>query len=506
MKNVPLYFACLLAIAGWHAPARAADLFLNDETEIYMAIDRLNAGGYLPGFLANTRPYSMQAVRNAVEAASKEPRATGFDGELLRWLASYTAPKSMGRVTVGAAHADSRFLPPNNEGIPTPQGWSGRESIAVREETTPYLSAQLRAAFFQGEEDDVGNRLLDTSIELGYRYAAIQAGKISTWYGPGRNGALIFTNNAAPYLGVRIHNPEPIRLPGTLQLLGNAQYDFFLARMDKTPRFSHHSMVGMRLAARPARWLEIGFSRAMHYGGDGRSDGLSEFVSALEGDDEPSDRNNSLYGYDITLNLPFAFQPVQAYWERAGEDSSHLWRIFDPSSDLWANVYGLYFPRVLRASRLDLRAEYADTYSGEANGDNWYNHPAYPHRHRGDVVGHPMGGDSRDWFVEARYLFRPSSFASLSFERILHDRGLQPQVVPPGERRSRYSAGITGWLSKSWRAEAHASWDRVTDEGGVPGKEGTDFAAWVALSWQTNVLVSSDTEEIPPGRYRPARQ
>jgi hypothetical protein len=498
LKN-GLIFLMVAILAA--APARAADLFLNDEPEVYAAIDKLNAAGYLPGLLANTRPYSIQAVRAAAEAASRQSLPAGFDGELLRWLTLHSAPKAMGRLTAAVSHSDARFLPPNNEGIPRPEGWAGQASIAVREEKTPFLSGQLRAAFFHGEGGDHGNRLLDTSIETGYKYATIQAGKISTWYGPGRNGALIFTNNAAPYLGVRIRNPEPIPVIGWLSFLGKVQYDLFAARMEKKPQRSHSTLVGTRLAARPARWLEFGFSRALHYGGEGRSNGVSEFATTFLGNNDPPDRSNSLYGFDITLNVPFAIQPVQAYWERAGEDSVHLGRIFLPWSEGWGNVLGLYLPKALGLSRLDLRVEYADNFSGEAKGDNWYDHSAYPHRYRGDLLGHPMGGSSRDWFAGSRYHFLPAAYAEASYERVLHDGGDRK-----GERRSIVSAGLIGWVSTSWRAEAHASWDRVTGEGAVPGRAGTDVAAWVALSWQTNVLVPSDTEEIPARGYRGARR
>ncbi|MBI5418508.1 MAG: hypothetical protein HZA60_00300 [Deltaproteobacteria bacterium] len=468
------------------APARAADLFLNDEPEIYAAIDKLNAAGYLPGLLANTRPYSMQAVRAAAEAASQASVPEGFDGELLRWLLSYSVPTTMGRVTAAVSHSDARFIPPNNEGLPRPKGWSAQGSIAAREETTPYLSAQLRAASFRGEgRDDEGNRLLDTSIEAGYKYASIQAGKLSTWYGPGRNGALIFTNNAAPYPGVRIRNPEPIPLTGWFKFLGNVQYDIFAARMEKTPGFSHHTLVGMRVAARPAGWLEIGLSRALHYGGDGRSNGLSEFATSFSGNNDPAGRSNTLAGYDITVTLPFPFQPVQAYWDRAGEGDNRFLGTGLPWPSQWGNILGLYFPKLLGSSRLDLRAEYADNYSGYGKTASWYSHGAYPHRYRGDVLGHPMGGGSRDWFVGSRYYFLPSTFAEVSYEKILHDKGVQPSIGFPGERRSRISAGFTGWLNHSWRAEAHSTIDRVTNEGGVPGSTGTDFSAFVAVSYQT---------------------
>ncbi len=486
-KNVPV-FVLLALVATAAAPARAADLFLSDEPEIYAAIDKLNASGYLPGLLANTRPYSMQAVRAAAADASRQSMASGFDGELLRWVSAYTAPKTMGRITASVSHSDARFLPPNNEGIPTPKGWGALAGFSAREEKTPELGAQFRAVSFLGEGDDEGNRVLDASLEGGHKYFALQAGKLSAWYGPGRRGALILTNNAAPYPGVRVHNTEPIPMTGWFSFLGNLQYDVFVARMEKKPRYSHSKLVGTRLAARPKPWLEIGITRIMHYGGDGRSNGVSEFLTAYGGNNDPSDRSNTLAGYDITLTLPFPSQPVQAYWDRAGEGDNRLLGTGFPWPSQWGNILGLYFPSVAGISRLDLRAEYADTYSGYARTATWYDHSAYDHKYRGNVLGHPMGGGSRDWFVGSRYYILPSTFAEISYENILHDRGVQSSIGSPGERRTRYSAGLTGWLTPSWRAEARAATDSVTGQGGIPGSEGTDFSAWLALSYQATSL------------------
>ncbi len=473
------------------SPAPAADLFLADEPEVYAAIDRLSALGYLPGFLVNTRPYSAGAVRTAVSA----PRAIapeGFDGELFRWLAGYVAARQMGRITGAVAHSDSRFTPGNNEGIPVPEGWTAYASLAAREETTPLVNGQVRVTSFYGEGGDDGNRVLDISLEVGYPWLAVQAGKLSGWYGPGRRGALVFTNNAAPCPGVRFHNPEPIAGQGRLSILGTFQYDLFVARMAKKNRFSHSLLAGTRFAARPGRMLEVGFSRAVHYDGEGRSNGPSELSRAYFGNNEATGASNSLTGFDITLTLPFAAQPVQGYWERAVDDNSRLGEMFVPWSDVGGNIFGLYLPRVLGYSRLDLRVEYADTHSGGARDQNWYEDPSYPHRYRGNILGHPMGGNSRDWFVESRYSVRPDAVAGLSFEKLWHEGG-----GLAGESRSIVTAGLTGWFSKYWRGEVRAAWERVSEEGGIPGRDGSDVFVYVGISWQTDEVVPSDMEEVP---------
>lgn len=485
-----VFAAGLFAASG----ARSADLFLTDEPEVYAAIDRLSALGYFPFLTTNTRPYSMWAIRAAVARVPRDAVLTGFDAQLLGWLRAYVAPKQMGRLTGSVAHADARQIPENAEGIPIPKGWSGQGAVAVREQTLPWVSGQLRFVSFHGEAGDEGNRLLDSSLELGFPSFAVQAGKISTWYGPGRHGALIFTNNAAPYPGVRVHNPVPIPLPKPVSFLGSFQYDLFVARMEKKAEFSHSLLVGTRVALRPSAYLEVGASRALHYGGAGRDDGISEFVDDYFGHNDSSGRSNALTGFDVTLSLPFSVQPVQAYWESGAEGGGHLGDIFLPWAGRGAHLLGLYFPKVFRLSRLDLRVEYADTFSGEAKEENWYGHVAYPHRYRGQILGHAMGGSARDWFIEPRWHFSPGSYATFSVERLLRDG-----ADAKGERRTILSAGLVGWLTDSWRAEAHASWDRVTDEGGIAGRGGTDVTAWLALAWQTNTLVPPDTEtqEVP---------
>ena len=480
-RTVPLLLAASL-LAAAPAPSRAAELFLVEEPEIYAAIDRLDASGALPGFLANTRPYAVSAVREAARAAAEKgvPRTPTavpldpFDRDVLQWLAAYTAPPATARVTAGGAWSESRFTPPNNDGVPVPAQWSGRASLAAREEMGPYVSGHLRALHYYGESGDDGSRLLDAALETGYRYASLQIGKISAWYGPGRRGALVFTNNASPLSGIRLHNPEPIPMSGRLSFLGNVQYDLFFTRMGRKPLRSRSILFGGRLAARPASWLEFGVSRALHYGGEGASDSFSEFWTDFWGNNEPSSRSNSLVGFDLAMTLPFRTQPVRLYWSPAGEHT----RVSE-----WANQVGVFLPRVLGISRLDLRAEYADTYSRGARRIEWYGSANYPHRYRGDLLGHAMGPYSRELSFVSRYFVRPSSFAEVSYDRVLHDGG-----ALDGERHDIFGAGLSGWVTDGWRAEARASMDRVISRGGVPGADRTDFSAFITVGYQVTSL------------------
>ena len=377
--------ACVAGLAP--APADAADLFLVGEREIYLAVDKLNAMGQLPGLLANTRPYSVAAVRAALDNSASS-QGVSFDAELVRWVSYATKPTFIIRGTAGLEADEKSETRANEGGVPTPKGVSARFSALARWEANPYVSAQASAAAFFGEGGDDGTRVGETSIEAGIPSASLQIGKIATWYGPGRLGALIFTNNAQSYPGIRFHNPVPIAVPGFFSFLGNVQYDLFWARLEEDRSIPNPLLFGMRLAARPSRYLEVGLSRSMIYGGEGHDSGLSAWWNAFKGGDtnDPTEEGlvNQIAGFDVTLTLPFAFQPVQAYLELAGEDSAHLTHLLSASIQVpskYAYVTGVFLPTLFGSAANDLRIEWARNH-WQGNGPAWYVHTVYQRRLR----------------------------------------------------------------------------------------------------------------------------
>jgi hypothetical protein len=473
--------AAIVGIAGMApGPVTAADLFLTGEREVYLAVDKLNAMGRLPGFLANTRPYSVAAVRAALDNSAAPVQGTGFDAELSRWVSSAMEPTLLVRGTAAFEADEKRETRANEGGIPTPKGVSGRLSLLAREDATRYVSAHASVAAFFGESGDDGTRIGETAIEIGAPSAALQIGRIATWYGPGRLGALIFTNNARSYPGIRLHNPVPIAVPGLFSFLGNVQYDVFLARMEEDRPIANPLLFGMRLAARPGRYLELGFSRSMIYGGDGHDSGLSAWWDAFKASDtnDPGEKGlvNQIAGFDVTLTLPFRFQPVQAYLEMAGEDEAHLF----PSK--FAYVTGVFLPTLFGGAAHDLRVEWARNH-WRGNGPAWYVHGVsdggYAHFYRDRVLGHPMGNDAQELSVQGHHFFLPSTYLEVTLSRT--DRF---SLGPSTERTDLASAGLVGWLTEKVRAEAEIALEKVKNPAGLPDSPAEDASFRIALSYQ----------------------
>jgi hypothetical protein len=234
-------------------------------------------------------------------------------------------------------------------------------------------------------------------------------GKDSQWWGPGQHGALLLTDNAEPFTMIKIQNPSPITLPWIFKHLGPFGFTFFVTNLEKARPVPEPQLYGLRLDFKPSPYIEIGLERTVIFGGEGRPDNLKNLLYSLFGQSHGGqDYSSSTYtniddqraGFDIKLTIPWHVQPMQLYIEADGEDvASHR-----PLPIRWAYLGGLYLPKILDAERFDLRLEYATTRGDSENPYVWYTNDTYTsYTYKGDIIGHHMGTDSSDWFLETSY-------------------------------------------------------------------------------------------------------
>jgi len=477
--------AVFTALAAWAfvafpavALSAAPELFLGEEPESYVVIDKLEGMGLLPDLMTGDRPVEAREVaREAKKAGSTDDPFT--DG-MLRFLGMGDDLRFDFRLRAGGGYSGEPEVPPNAQGFPVPKGGWVRAGGFFRSSPAHWLAVQARGDGLWDFGDETIGRLGETSARVGWPQATLEAGRFSLWWGPGRHGALLFTTNAQPLTGVRFRNPRPIALGWPLRFLGLFQYDFFIARLEGSRPIPHTLLSGIRLALRPGRHVEVGVSRAVHYGGSGRGNGLRDWWDAFKGGsaNDPGTTGNQLGGADISITLPFRVQPVRLYGEAAGEDQARGHIVPLPSK--WAYLAGIFLPSVLGSARWDLRAEAAANHV-RGNGPAWYVHsrPEYAHRYRGQILGHPMGTDARDLFLEARYFMLPSSYIEVNL-----DRTERMSPGPAKEKATRVGAGLIAWLTKNWRAEARVAIYRVSNQGGTPGKDSSDVPTQFNLSYQ----------------------
>jgi hypothetical protein len=456
------------------ALSAAPEIFLQEEPETYLVIDKLEGMGFLPGLMTGDR--GLEAREVAAEADKVDGTGDPFAEGMLRFLHLGAARRYDFRLRIGLEDSGDGRVPPNAQGWPVAEDGGIRAGGFFRAAPTGWLALQGRGEFLSEFDGDTTGRVEETSLRLGWPQATLEAGRFSLWWGPGRHGSLLFTTNAEPLIGVRLRNPRPIPLGWWFRFLGLFQYDFFVSRLDDDDRPVPDPLLsGLRLAVKPAPWLEIGASRVLQFGGEGRDESLATFFDIFRGKSESAENTpegNSLASVDAKVRLPFRRQPVVLYGEAGGEDQSG-----SGFPSRWAATGGIFLPSIGNVKKADFRIEYGDIITSQRGV--WYRHSEYPHRYKGRVLGHHMDTDGTDLFLEAHYFLLPSSYleANVDFTR-------RDFPGPEREKTWRVSGAVVAWLTKNFRAEGRLTYESISNENGVAGKDATDAVFQAALSYQ----------------------
>jgi hypothetical protein len=254
----------------------------------------------------------------------------------------------------------------------------------------------------QGLAQPAARTTLDGSyLALRLPGATLALGAIDRWWGPGRHADPVLSNAAPaiPALSIRRNLDTAPELPA-LAWIGPWSYEVSIGRPSHyRPRGP--STIGLRLSARPLSGLEIGISRYLYWGGEGRPHSLRSLADALLGlsnIDDPQtdgpDPSNEIAGVDLRWALPTANATWVGYAHLAGEDEA------DATPSKWMATLGLQFKYASANQRIEWTVEGTDTRLGNMFGlRNERRQPAYQHStytaghyHRGLPVGAFIGG------------------------------------------------------------------------------------------------------------------
>ena len=449
------------------------EIFLQEEPETYLIIDKLQGMGFLQGLMTDDRGLEAWEVSREADAAERtgDPVVDG----MVRFLRLGYASDLDLRLRAGLESSRYGPVPPNAQGLPVLEDGGIRTGGFFRWRPAEWLGLQARGDILWQFNDGTIERLEETSIQLGWPQATLEAGKFSLWWGPGRHGSLLFTTNAETILGVRVFNPHPILFESWFRFLGLFQYDFFLSRLNDDDRPVPDPLLsGLRLAIKPTPWLELGASRVIQFGGEGKSESLTTFFDIFRGKSESS-RNtpegNSLASFDAKIRIPFRAQPVVIYAEAGGEDQSG-----SGFPSRWAFLGGIFLPSVGALKKVDLRIEYGTTDTNEPGV--WYQHSQYPHRYKGLPLGHHMDTDAKDLFLEAHYFLLPSSYLETNVDFTQRDF-----PGPEREETWRVSGAIVAWLTPFLRGEGRLAYEDVSNGGGIYGNDSRDMTIQAGISY-----------------------
>jgi hypothetical protein len=326
--------------------------------------------------------------------------------------------------------------------------------------------------------DDHGTDVTTKSAVAALSYGGIElsGGRQSLWWGPGRHGSLILTNNAKPLDMVRLTNPSPFELPWIFKYLGPFRFDLFASRLENDRDVPKPYFTGLRLNVKPAYWLEIGATRTIMLGGKGEPNvDFGDFLTILTGENlnGSNDNSNSLAGIDAKLIFPLLWG-VEIYGELVGEDEAG--GFFSRNS----YMVGAFLPQVDPSGILSLRVEYADTTRIGGDSPVLYRHGLYTsgYTYEEHIMGHHVGTDATD--LSLLLGIDVSARLSLSLGFDYEERGKSQNIQ---EKHAQGDINATWWLSPKLSLSAGYAYDHVKNWNFEDGNENFQLAT-LAIAFQ----------------------
>lgn len=217
-------------------------------------------------------------------------------------------------------------------------------------------------------------QLLDAYVALNLSNWQLSYGNQSLWWGPSAGGPLMYTDNAQPVRMFRINRVVPFRLPSIFSVIGPMRIELFLGQysgqefvLSPSGLVGQYSVSltnqpvvhGERISFKPTSNLEIGLSRTTDYGGPGYPVTLHNMLRSLFSTGNtfggnPNKPGSRRSGLDFSYRVPGLRNLVTFYGEGMAEHNE-VTPLIGPDVGAWLG--GLYFARIPKVPKLDLRLE-----------------------------------------------------------------------------------------------------------------------------------------------------
>jgi hypothetical protein len=306
-------------------------------------------------------------------------------------------------------------------------------------------------------------RLLDTYVSANVANWNLSFGKQSLWWGPGDAGALVFSDNAEPIYMARASRLAPFRLPWIFRWLGPMKWDLFYGKLSGNQYPPRPMIHGEKISFKPTENLELGFSRTGELGGLGRpltfgSLWRSYFtITAPAVETAANDPGKRTGGFDFSYRVPFMRNWLSIYADSLSDD--------DPSpidAPRRAGISpGFYLSRIPGASKLDLRVEAVNTNTptSRSNGGKYIYYDGFYHdlyTNKNNIIGSWIGREGTGIQARSTYWFSPRN--TLQF-RYRHAK-VASDFIPGGETINDGSVKLDYWMRHDLSVSAFVQYEK----------------------------------------------
>ena len=196
------------------------------------------------------------------------------------------------------------------------------------------------------------------------------------WLGPGESGALLLSDNAAPFPMVKIDDVVPREIPGLSSILGPFRAEFFVGQLSGQhweectasscqsypgypnvvgPNISPQPFIhGEKISFQPTPNFEFGMGVTAMFGGPGLPVTFGNFFRTyyIHTPNLVKNPGKRVSAADFSYRIPGLRDWLTLYMD------SMVWDEISPIGSTRANVNpGIYLPQIPKITKLELRAE-----------------------------------------------------------------------------------------------------------------------------------------------------
>ncbi len=331
-------------------------------------------------------------------------------------------------------------------------------------------------------------RLLDTYAIMKYGGLDFSVGKQSMWWGPGEGGAMLMSDNAAPWWMLQINRLEPFNVPGLSKFVGPFEFANFFGALAGHQFPAGPYMFGQKVSFKPSQNLEFGFTRDDVFGGQGHVPiTFSSFWNAFSSftdvtpqvkfsRNDPGARHAS---FDASYRLPLLGRSVTLYTDSIVHDdvnpiSAPQRAGFNP---------GIYFARLPGVPKLDFRAEavYTDPPTVASMGGHFiYWEIIYHDLYLNDryLMGSWIGREGKGYQAWTTYHLSPRS----SIQLAVRNAKIADDFIPGGSTQWDWNVSGDLWVHKNFEIKPFLQYETWLIPVLAPTRQ-RDFTTSLQITW-----------------------
>ena len=322
-------------------------------------------------------------------------------------------------------------------------------------------------------------RLLDAYVGMNLANWQISYGKRSFWWGTSEGGAMLFTNNAPPLNNTfTIDRVSPFELPSFLRYLGDIRLQAFIGQVSGQEflndafggitgpvigQYGHplkHQpfLNGGRISFKLTQNFEINLTKTTLYGGPGNPltpNTLFRSTLGLHYHGDPLGDGRS--GADFSYRIPKVRDWLTFYGEAMSEDEP------SPIPYMRQSIFqgGLYFAKIPRVPKIDLRLEGGSASAVQYNGFPggyfyWNGQYLSGYTNDGRLIGTWLGRAAQGESVRTNYWLSAKSKIGLE----LRHRKVDQKFLPQGGTQNDVAVNVDIFAGAGVRLSSNIQYER----------------------------------------------